>query len=93
MIFLGVVSDSKEPWSVTHRLNGRSTFFCICTGAEVTVISKKIYTEIGGPQLKTLDKTLKGPGGNQLGCKGHFVGYLQKGDLTIREEICDQESA
>ena len=34
-----------------------------------------------------MDKTLSGPGGGQLGRKGHFVGYLQKGDLTTREEI------
>ena len=30
---------------------------------------------------------LKGPSGDQLACKGHFMGYLQKGDLTIKEEI------
>ena len=72
---------------MTLRLNGRLTFFCIDTGAEVTVISEKIYTKIGSPELKTLDKTLRGPGGDQLGCKGRFVGYLQKGDLTIKEEI------
>ena len=40
--FLGIVSDSKEPWFETLCLNGRSTFFCIDTGAEVTVISEKI---------------------------------------------------
>ena len=72
---------------MTLQLNGRSTSFCIDTGAEVTVISEKIYTKIGSPQLKTLDRALKGPGGNQLGCKGRFMGYLQKGNLTIREEI------
>ena len=60
--FLGVVSDSKEPWSMTLRLNGQLTFFCMDTGAEVTVILKKIYTKIGSPELKTLDTTLKGPG-------------------------------
>ena len=37
--------------------------------------------------MNTLDKALKGPGGDQLGCKGCFVGYLPKGNLTIREEI------
>ena len=78
--------DHKEPWSVTLHLNGRSIFFCIDTGAEVTIISKKIYTKIGGPDFKILDKTLKGPRGDQLGCKGDFVGCLQKGDLTIKEE-------
>ena len=70
----------------TLRLNGEPTF-CINTGAEVTVISEKIYTKIGSPDLKTLDKTLNGPGGGQLGCEECFVGYLQEGDLIIREEI------
>ena len=71
---------------MTLRLKGQSTFFCIGTGAEVTVISENIYTKIGNPELKTLDKTLKCPGGDQLGCKGRFVCYLQKGYLTIREK-------
>ena len=35
-------------------------FFCIDTGAEVTVISEKIYTKIGSPELKALDNTVKG---------------------------------
>ena len=56
--FLGVVSGSKELWSVTLHLNGRSIFFCLNTGAEVTVILEKIYTKIGSPDLKTFYKTL-----------------------------------
>ena len=67
--------------------------FCINTGAEVTVISEKAYAKIGSPELKTLDRTVKGPRGDRLTYKGHFMGYLQKGDLTIKEEnICDQQS-
>ena len=74
---------------MTLQLNGRSTFFCIDTRAEVTVISGKIYAKFGSPELKTLDKMLKSPGGDQLSCKGLFVGYmyLQRGALTISEEI------
>ena len=85
--YLGVVSDNKEPWSVTLRLNGRPTDFCIDTGAEVTVISEKSYTKIGSPNLKSLNKTLRGAGSNQLTCMGRFMGYLQKGNVTIKEEI------
>ena len=68
------------------HLNGRSTNFCIDAGAEVTVISKKAYAKIGSPELKTLDKILKGPSSDQLSCNGRFMGYLHKGDLTIKEE-------
>ena len=32
-------------------------------------------------------KTLKGPGGDQLGWNGRFVGYSQKSDLTIQKEL------
>ena len=85
--FLGGISDSKEPWSVTLRLNGQAAFFCIDIGAEVAVILEKIYTKIGSLELKTLDKTFKGPSVDQLACKGRLMGHLQKGDLTIKEEI------
>ena len=44
--FLGVVSDSMEPWSVTLGLNGQSMNFCIDTWAEVTVISAKIIPRL-----------------------------------------------
>ena len=66
---------------MTLRLNGRSTIFCIDTGAEITVISEKAYAKIGSPELKTLDETLKGPSGDQLASKGRFMRYmyLQKG--------------
>ena len=50
---------------MTLHLNGQSTFFCIDTGAEVTVILEKAYAKIGSPELKILSKTVKGPGGAQ----------------------------
>ena len=68
-------------------LNGRSTNFCIDKGAEVMVISEKDCTKISSPELKTLNDTLKGPSSDQLACKGCFMGYLQKRDVTIKEEI------
>ena len=68
---------------MTLHLNGQSTNFCINTGAEVTVILEKDYTKIGSPESKTLDKTLAGPSSDKLACKGRFMGYLQKGDVTI----------
>ena len=78
---------------MTLNLNGRSTNFCIDTGAEVTVILEKAYTKIGSPELKTLDKKPKGPSGDQLASKGHFIAYLQKGDVAMQGGyISDQES-
>ena len=63
--------------ALTPDLNGHSTIFCIFTGAEVTIILKKAYSKIGNPEMKTLDKTLKGLSSDRLACKGHFMGYLQ----------------
>ena len=84
-----------EPLSLTLRLNGRSVFFCKDTGTGVTIISEKAYANIGtcSPELKTLDKMLEGPSGDQLACKGSFIGYLQKGSNHQGGNICDQESA
>ena len=36
---------------------------------------------------KKLHLPFKGPSGDQLAFKGCFMGYLQKGDVTIKEEI------
>ena len=58
--YLGVVSD-KEPWSVTLHFNGQLVTFCIDTGAEVMVISEKVYAKTGSPDLKPLNKMLEGP--------------------------------
>ena len=70
---------------MTLCLNGRSTIFCIDTGEEVTVISEKAYAKIGSPKLKKVETTLKGLSSDQLACKGRFMWYLQKGDLTIKQ--------
>ena len=49
-------------------------------------MSEKAYAKICSSELKTLDKTLKGPRVDQLACKGRLMGYLQKCDVTIKEE-------
>ena len=86
-VFLGVVTDNSEQWTIPLRLNDQQTNLCIDTGAEVTVIPEKVYLCIGSPALKPLDKMLKGAGNNWLDCRGQFLERLQKGDLTIKEKI------
>ena len=49
-------------------------------------ILEKAYTKIGSLELKSMDKTLKGPSSDRLACKGFFMGYLWKGNVTIIEE-------
>ena len=43
------------------------------------VLSEKAYAKIGSPELKTIEKTLEGPSGDQLACKGHFLGLPSEG--------------
>ena len=64
--YIGTVLDNKELWSVTHPLNGRSIISYLDTGTEVMVISEKAYANIGSPELKTMDKTLKGLSSDRL---------------------------
>ena len=42
-VFLGVVTDSSEQWTIPLRLNGKQMNFYIDAGAEVTVIPEKVY--------------------------------------------------
>ena len=86
-VFLGVVSGSKDLWTIPLQLNGREVNFCIDTGAEVTVIPETVYTRIGSPLLRPLDKTLKGPSNGRLESRGRFVGYLQKDKVTTEQQI------
>ena len=44
-VFLGVVTDNNEQWTIPLKLNGKQTNFCIDTGAEVTVIPEEVYLE------------------------------------------------
>ena len=71
------------------RLNGRSFTFCIDTGAEVIDIPENIYTRIGSPKLEPVVKALKGPNKHRLACKGHFMGYFQKGEVTTERNLRD----
>ena len=60
-VFLGSLTKGGAnpscPWAVTLSLNGKPTLFEMDTGADVTVISHRIYEEIGKffPQSTTED--------------------------------------
>ena len=60
--FFRVVSYSKEPWSVTVRLNGRSTNLCLDTGYRSRLYRRRLM-----PRLAVLN--WKGSSSDQFACK------------------------
>ena len=87
-IFLGVVtSQTNRPWTVSLGLNCFETEFCIDTGAEVTAIPDRVYSQIGKPELQASARELRGPDNFPLETKGRFIGVLRKGDKMVEEEI------
>ena len=76
--FMGAVSDKPgSPWTVTIELNDKPVLFTIDTGADVTVISSRIWREIGQPPLSQSDRTLRCPDEHSLKVKGMFKGTLK----------------
>ena len=62
--FLGTidtVTDSTKSWTTDILLNGQMLQFKVDTGADVTVIPVKSYSEIRDGPLSLPDKTLSGP--------------------------------
>ena len=87
--FMGTVGDlsSHNPWAVTLELHGNSIEFCIDTGAEVTVVSKQTYEQIGCPPLLSPDRTLRGPDNHDLPVTGQFRATLRRGSRQTQEKV------
>ena len=56
-------------------------------GAEVTVISKKMWKSVGQPHLSPADRMLHGPDRRALRTLGKFTGTFSKGTDHYEEEI------
>ena len=89
--FLGSVEeqceDKNNPWTVTLKLDGKPVDLRIDTGAEVTVITEKMWQDIGQPTLSPSDRTLRGPDSRTLPVKGKFTGTLGIQTREAEEEI------
>ena len=59
----------------------------IDTGAEVTVISGKIWKDIGQPDLSPSERSLRGPDAKLIQSQGKFSGTLTLHDRKTTEEI------
>jgi hypothetical protein len=80
--FLGAINgeDSKdEEWAVELTLQGNPATLHIDTGAEVTVVSEKLWRSVGRPELTPSDRTLRGPDSRPIPTLGKFLGAFTHG--------------
>ena len=61
--------------------------FHINTGADVTVITKKLYKQLRSPQLQKCSKSLNGPSKEALHVQGQFNGAFRHGNNSTNQEI------
>ena len=86
--FLGTVTSSKDKaWSVNIRLQGKEILFKMDTGAEVTVISEKVYHTLEKTKLGKTSRVLYGPARQPLEVLGQFSGRLVHREHSHVEDI------
>ena len=86
--FLGTVTSSTDQaWSVNVRLQGKEILFKMDTGAEVTVISEKVYDTLEKTRLGKPSKVLYGPARQPLEVLGQFSGNLVHREHSHLEDI------
>ena len=86
--FLGTVTSSiDQAWSVNVQLQGKEMLFKMDTGAEVTVISKKVYDTLEKTKLGKPSKVLYGPTHQPLEVLGQFSGNLVHKEHSRLEDI------
>jgi len=81
------VTAGSDPWKVTVTLNSQPLEFHIDTGADVTVITEKLYKQLKCPQLQKCTKSLVGPSKEALDVQGQFKGALTHGNSSAEQEI------
>ena len=91
--FLGEIvieNIEVEPWKVNLKVNNFNCQFKLDSGADVTVVSKRVYDELSSKQnlrLQLSDKVLLGPCKYRLNCLGKFNAKITSKNKSILEEI------
>ena len=86
--FIGTVSDrSKDNWSITLQVNDKPTEFHIDTGAEVTVISERVWTHLDKPALQPSDRNLKCPDTHSLPVMGMFTASIKSHTHETKTQV------
>ena len=87
-----VHANQDNSWVVTLSLEGMSVPFKLDTGAEVTVISGKTYSNLGKPSLQEASRILYGPARRALNVRGQFTTMISyKGQSTEQTVFVAQD--
>lgn len=86
--FIGTVTDrTKDNWSITLQVNDKPIEFHIDTGAEVTVISERVWTQLDKPALQSSDRNLKCPDTHSLPVKGMLTASIKSHSHEAKTQI------
>lgn len=86
--FIGTVTDrTKDNWSITLQVNDKPIEFHIDTGAEVTVISERVWTQLDKPALQSSDRNLKCPDTHSLPVKGMLTASIKSHTHEAKTQI------
>ena len=89
--FLGAVHNAKtsnKEWSIEVCLDNAKINFKIDTGADVDIISDKIYTsDFSHKPLLPSTKNLKGPDRKHLPILGYIKCSISKGDKSTQSDV------
>ena len=89
-VFLGAidtVTGCSKPWITDILLNDELFQFKVDTGADVTVIPEKSYSETRDGPLSVPDKTLSGPIQCSLKVQGQFLATHQRGNRVTKQNV------
>ena len=82
-----VESTGASPWMTEVKVDNHKAVFKIDTGADVTAIPAKLYTQGQFSKLSRATKILYGPGGTALKVNGKFTATLSKVNKSTEEEV------
>ena len=66
-------SNGDDPWCITLTLEGKTVTLHVDTGAEVTVITERVWRQVGKPELTPPNRTLRGPDSTVINTLGKFT--------------------
>ena len=88
--FLGSINDESngdDPWCISLTLEGKTVTLHVDTGAEVTVITKKVWRQVGKPELTPPDRTLRGPDSTVINTLGKFTATFTWNARQVEGEV------
>ncbi|MCG7865814.1 MAG: reverse transcriptase family protein [Candidatus Thiodiazotropha taylori] len=86
--FLGTVdAQGTDPWTIDLKVRQVCIRFKIDTGACVSVISDKVYSQFGKLPLEKCSKKLYGPGNKELNVMGSFAEKISSDRHSAVERI------